>query len=347
MTRFIGDAIGHRTGTRGGSDTGKSRKKKLEDFLATGKHVDIETAERVNQERLHDLPEHDPNRSFVFLDVAIGGNAPGRLVVELFDDVIPVGATHLRNRCMPGSRTGLTGVAVSKLVPHYALFVGKNPAASEGMTLKPVNVLRAMAPGCVAVSFSGDEVAISLARALALDTSGYQVVGRVHSGLEVLDALNDVECGPDSTPFPSSRVTIVRCGPTNARGAHEGLEGSTGPVTTANAVARLKQESAGARSAVLEALQVGLAGAGGSGGGTKRKAEEGGGGGGDGAAAGTSGACDDAAGAPAGKRVAGGGGDGGGPRAPPKGSGGAAKSRMLDAVLGDLSNDDSDASEGG
>lgn len=47
------------------------------------------------------------------------------------------------------------------------------------MALKPINTLRSVDPGSVSVSLSGDEVAISLSRALALDTSGYQVCLRM------------------------------------------------------------------------------------------------------------------------------------------------------------------------
>lgn len=49
----------------------------------------------------------------------------GRLTIELFDDIIPMGTAHLRNRCLPGSRVGLAGASVHKLVPHYAAFLGR------------------------------------------------------------------------------------------------------------------------------------------------------------------------------------------------------------------------------
>eukprot|EP00955_Chlamydomonas_euryale_P044059 352800-Chlamydomonas_euryale.AAC.5 len=49
----------------------------------------------------------------------------GRLVIELFDDVIPTAAAHFRNRCMPGSHIGIAGLSVNKLVPFYAVFLGK------------------------------------------------------------------------------------------------------------------------------------------------------------------------------------------------------------------------------
>ncbi len=168
--RFIGEAVGHRK-AGSGNDVYRTRVQKMAKFLEGGGHDDIETAQRLRDNRLPELPEYDPNlRSFVFMDVAIAnkpaGGSPcvhlwclrgspctlvpsgrggvhgrdlclrhsphaprrtaGRLVIELFDDHIPVGASHLRNRCLPGSRTGLAGSAVQKLVPHYAAFMGKS-----------------------------------------------------------------------------------------------------------------------------------------------------------------------------------------------------------------------------
>lgn len=77
---------------------------------------------------------------------------------------------------------------------------------------------------------------------------GTQVVGRVHKGKEVLDLINDVVPAPDSSPF--HRIAVTKCGATNARGDHEDLE-QAGPVSKADAIAKLKEQSASARSAVL------------------------------------------------------------------------------------------------
>lgn len=41
-----------------------------------------------------------------------------------------------------------------------------------------------------------------------------QVVGRVNKGLDVLELLGDVPCGPDDSPL--MRLKIAKCGPTNA-----------------------------------------------------------------------------------------------------------------------------------
>jgi hypothetical protein len=72
-----------------------------------------------------------------------------------------------------------------------------SPAANEGISLRPVNALRAVEPGTVSVSMSGDEVAIALARALTLDTTGYQA-----SEAEV-EAGTPKGLGRDSVDSPS------------------------------------------------------------------------------------------------------------------------------------------------
>lgn len=42
----------------------------------------------------------------------------------------------------------------------------------------------------------------------------WQVVGRVNKGLDVLELLGDVPCGPDDSPL--MRLKVAKCGPTNA-----------------------------------------------------------------------------------------------------------------------------------
>jgi hypothetical protein len=74
------------------------------------------------------------------------------------------------------------------------------------------------------------------------------VVGRVHKGLEVLEQLNDVAVGPDSIPF--AKVVVYKSGSTNPNGDFEDLEASR-PVTAADAMARLKEQSACARTSVV------------------------------------------------------------------------------------------------
>jgi hypothetical protein len=56
----------------------------------------------------------------------------GRLVIELYEDLHPIGASHLRNRCLPGATASLSGAAFHKLLRHYAAFVGKRCGGGEG-----------------------------------------------------------------------------------------------------------------------------------------------------------------------------------------------------------------------
>lgn len=95
MTRFVSDAVGVRSKSGGGL-TSKDMKKNMEKFLQTGKHPDVERAKMANTDRIHPLPIHDANRDFVFLELQIAGRPLGKLVIELFVDLMPVGAQHLR-----------------------------------------------------------------------------------------------------------------------------------------------------------------------------------------------------------------------------------------------------------
>jgi hypothetical protein len=53
-------------------------------------------------------------------------------VVEVFEDIVPVAAAALRNRCMPGSSTSLAGTTFHKLLQGYGIFGGRNRCAATG-----------------------------------------------------------------------------------------------------------------------------------------------------------------------------------------------------------------------
>lgn len=56
-----------------------------------------------------------------------------------------------------------------------------------------------------------------------------QVVGRVNQGLDVLELLGDVPCGPDDSPL--MRLKVAKCGQTNAEvrgGRGVGADSGTG-----------------------------------------------------------------------------------------------------------------------
>ncbi|MEW5309388.1 MAG: hypothetical protein WDW38_001282 [Sanguina aurantia] len=135
MTRFIGDAIGVRAG-KGKPITGKDMKKNMAAFQLTGRHPELEAAQAERDSALPTLPERDINHSFVFLDISIGGKPAGRVIIELFCDLLPAAGNHFRNRCLPGSSASLVGTSFHKLIPHYAAFGSKREALRVGLSNK-------------------------------------------------------------------------------------------------------------------------------------------------------------------------------------------------------------------
>ncbi|GIM09054.1 hypothetical protein Vretimale_12937 [Volvox reticuliferus] len=266
-TKFVGDAVSVRR-KAAPNDNVKSIKRNLDKFLESGVHPEIERMrqERVNQ--LPALPDLDVHRPFVFLDITVAGKPLGRLVIELYDDIVPVAANHFRNRCLPGSAAGIAGTSFHKLLPRYALHGGLprggggssgSGADGGGIRLQPNTHLRAVEGGLVAVALTGDDFAITLDRALDLDRS-HQVVGRIHKGRDLLDTLGDMRTLPDDSPV--QRVAVQRAGPTNHLGNHEelgeGQGGSGGTGTVKDAATRLQEAAEETRSALMDALSEGL-----------------------------------------------------------------------------------------
>ncbi|EFJ40679.1 hypothetical protein VOLCADRAFT_108027 [Volvox carteri f. nagariensis] len=345
-TKFVGDAVSVRR-KAAVNDTVKNIKRNLDKFLETGVHPEIERMRQERANQLPALPDLDLHRPFVFLDIAVGGKQQGRLVVELFDDIVPVAANHFRNRCLPGSSAGLTGTAFHKLLPRYALHGGlqrtggtsgsNRPGAGTsstsggdggGVRLQPNTQLRAVEGGLVLVALEGEDFAISLDRALDLDRT-HQVVGRIHKGRELLDGLGDLRTLPDDSP--AQRVVVLRAGATNHLGNHEELggaeeRGGAGGVPPMDAATRLQEQSEEARSALMDALSEGLQ--------RKRKpdgsAEDG-----SADAAGPSTAAADADGAGGAPAAA-------APRPAPATR--SVKARLLDSMLGDLEDSGSSSS---
>eukprot|EP00201_Polytomella_parva_P016070 CAMPEP_0175069388 /NCGR_PEP_ID=MMETSP0052_2-20121109/18169_1 /TAXON_ID=51329 ORGANISM="Polytomella parva, Strain SAG 63-3" /NCGR_SAMPLE_ID=MMETSP0052_2 /ASSEMBLY_ACC=CAM_ASM_000194 /LENGTH=378 /DNA_ID=CAMNT_0016336461 /DNA_START=124 /DNA_END=1260 /DNA_ORIENTATION=- len=218
-TRFIGDSISSRV-NRQGATTSKDVRKNIEKYLETGHHPDLEWAKKERAIKIPPLPEFDPSRPYVFLDVAVGNKPLGRLVIELFMDIVPVPANHLLTRFLSGSSNSLHQSSFYKLHPGYAIYGGKSTAAST--RLPHCVQLRSIERGVVSVSESGDEFAISLNRALELDLT-HQAVGRiVPASLKLLEPFDALSTLPDNSP--SQRVAIVRCGKMNHLGVFEDLD---------------------------------------------------------------------------------------------------------------------------
>ncbi len=48
----------------------------------------------------------------------------GRLVIEVFEELIPVAAQHFINCCRPGMRDSLQGSRIQRILPDLAFFGG-------------------------------------------------------------------------------------------------------------------------------------------------------------------------------------------------------------------------------
>ncbi|BDA45262.1 probable peptidyl-prolyl cis-trans isomerase E [Coccomyxa sp. Obi] len=259
MTRFVGDAKDVREGRKKLFPTTKDMKKNMEIYKRTGRHPALEGNR--NSDSLPPLPERDMNRPHIFIDVQQGNDTLGRLVVEVFEDQAPLAARHLINRCREGTTDTLQLTSVHRLLPDMAMFFGTSRGyKGSGVRVRRYERLHHNHAGVVSLSGDGSEVAISLTKALSLD-SGYQVVGRVHKGLEILEKINESAVDPDDLPL--QRITITSCGLTDAQGTHESLEEAARreaqkKETPQEAAVRLQAESKRARDSVKDALQSGL-----------------------------------------------------------------------------------------
>eukprot|EP00887_Chlorella_sp_A99_P000074 scaffold16.g74.t1 len=259
MTRFVGDSVSARRKAKGYST--KDRERDLERFKETGYHAEAERIRAASgAATILPLPEPSTARQYAFLDLELGGKPLGRLVIELFDDVVPVAVAAFRNRCSEGASDSFRGTALHRLIADQAVWGGLTSKYREALQVKRYPDLRHCERGCVGVSLSGAEFCVTLERALQLD-EGHQVVGRVSKGGELLAKINGLPTDPQDCPV--QRLAVARCGLTNAQGTYEDYGETTGTAgrgkeTAEEAAARLQCEAAEARDSVKEALQTGM-----------------------------------------------------------------------------------------
>ena len=73
----------------------------MKTFLETGKHPLIEQTVKENvSSALVQLPTLDINRPHVFLNVVHRGRDIGRIIIEMFEDLLPVPCSAFRHRCL-------------------------------------------------------------------------------------------------------------------------------------------------------------------------------------------------------------------------------------------------------
>ena len=164
---------------------------------------------------------------------------------------------------MQGHHT-LKGTAIHKLQPQFAVFGGVLASQKEVTTaVIGSKKLQHVEAGLLSVHQDGSHFAITLGRALALD-SDYIVIGRVGKGTHVLMRFNDVET--DIEDAPEGALTIAACGTTDHKGQNDTISSVNAASTSQHAAGEAAREGvAAASSAVLCAVAAGLKRKGGAG----------------------------------------------------------------------------------
>lgn len=112
----------------------------MQHYLATGFHPEVHAA--ATADTLQPLPPPDTTRPHVFIELKYGSSRIlGRLIVELFTDVVPLPASEFRKRCSRGARGGFQGTRVHKVLRNLGCFGGRSDAY----------VVCVCAPVCVSV----------------------------------------------------------------------------------------------------------------------------------------------------------------------------------------------------
>ena len=243
MTKFVSDSLAARSGRSRGF-TAKDRRKELEQFQATG--VLPSTSGR-NEASLPQVPESKHSRTHIFFDYSIGGKDVGRVVVELFIDLLPSPASLFAGYVASGD---FQHTRVDKILKGLVIFGGKTPDKGA-MKIKEDSSLRHVDGGLVSIARNGNGYAITMSRALHLDAT-HQVVGKVVKGLDILDTICNFQTKADDSP--SQIIRIENCGTTDNQGTVEfsSLKGGKGSKDSAQILEEVRNDL---RCAIHEGLK--------------------------------------------------------------------------------------------
>ena len=188
------------------------------------------------------LPQPSRSRPHVYFQLSINRKDAGKIVIELFDDLLSAPARHFQTRCTNQARDTFSGTRVHKIFSGATIFGGLSPKYEENSLMKRESTLRHVAPGAVSISSDGSEFCISLAKALQLDDT-HQVVGQIVKGMEVAERVANLATRADDVPCQT--VYIERCGLTDCEGSIdvEGTGAGEGAGGGEEALAREEDET--------------------------------------------------------------------------------------------------------
>ena len=155
----------------------------------------------------------------MYLDFAYAGSNVGRIVVELYDDVIPSATNLFVSRCTSGAEDPLLHTRVHRILRGLSIQGGRRGGkGGEHIQIRREDSLRHVDKGLLSLGLDGKTYCLTLAKALTLDEE-YLVIGKIVKGLGVLEMICELPTKADDSP--SRALEVVKCGITDVTGEIE------------------------------------------------------------------------------------------------------------------------------